>query len=315
MRSSVLLFVLAWVAACASIPAYAPRTISADGPLPLWRVRHADGSHAGWLLGTFHALPANETLDPRIPAAVRGSDALVLEVSPDLGGDRQAVLKRIVAERGTYPAGQPGLDARMPKERYDRLAAAADAAGVPGFAFARMRPWLASSVVALGVVKQAGFDPTRSVESRLVADRGDVPIAELETPEGQLETLAGIDDDVLLRDMGIHADEDSVGSLQALFEAWRIGDVPTIDRLVYDPLVEDPSLQPMYDRLFFARNVAMAAKVTAMMRQGMHPFVAVGSGHMVGARGIVAALRNAGFRVEQVGGSATATAPRVSAAM
>lgn len=300
MRSLLALPSLALLA-CASTPAYVPRPIDPQGPLPLWTVETADGKPAGFLFGTFHVLPKDDRLDPRVLAALAGCDALVLEVSPELDDEDKAVVERITQEHGVYPAGEPGLDERLPGEQYRQLEDAAGEAGVPGFVLKRMRPWLAVSVATIGQAKKAGFDPDNGVEKQLVAARGGVPLVELESVESQLMAMAALPDEVFLSDTAVVDPGGTPGNeLPALYEAWHHGDVDAIERLTFAPLAKEPRLKPMYDTMFFQRNDAMAQAVLARLRAGGRPFVAVGSGHMVGERGLVAQLRAAGFVVTQV---------------
>jgi len=50
----------------------------------------------------------------------------------------------------------------------------------------------------------------------------------------------------------------------------------------------------------YARNVAMAEKIGAVVTSSESHFVAVGAAHLVGPRGILALLRQKGFTVRQV---------------
>ena len=62
---------------------------------------------------------------------------------------------------------------------------------------------------------------------------------------------------------------------------------------------EDPSLLPIYEKLFNDRNRKMVSKIEDYLKGKGIYFVIVGAGHMIGEKGIVETLRKKGYRVEQ----------------
>ncbi|WP_298267048.1 TraB/GumN family protein [Geobacter sp.] len=87
--------------------------------------------------------------------------------------------------------------------------------------------------------------------------------------------------------------------LDAAYRAWESGDAAALEEATLGELKRDPSLEPVFEKLIFARNRAMAAAIERRM-QGKGPvFVVVGAAHLVGPRGIVELLRRKGYRVEQ----------------
>jgi uncharacterized protein YbaP (TraB family) len=51
--------------------------------------------------------------------------------------------------------------------------------------------------------------------------------------------------------------------------------------------------------LFYARNNKMTVKIDDMLKQQGSTFVVVGSGHLIGEKGIVIALKEKGYDVER----------------
>ena len=106
--------------------------------------------------------------------------------------------------------------------------------------------------------------------------------------------------DLMLRDTLQRIDE-VAEETDALIDSWSRGDVDGFAEEIFAPLREDSDFEPLYEKLFFQRNEAMADQLAALARDGRTRFVVVGAGHMVGARGIPRLLAKRGFQVERVG--------------
>ena len=61
-----------------------------------------------------------------------------------------------------------------------------------------------------------------------------------------------------------------------------------------------PQLKPLMTKLLDERNTAMAAKIERFLQTPKSYFVAVGAGHLVGDKGILAQLRRKKLLVEQL---------------
>ena len=85
-----------------------------------------------------------------------------------------------------------------------------------------------------------------------------------------------------------------------LLEAWRKGDDARLEQEVFGELARDPSLAPYYELFYFDRNDRMAQSIAERVDAGGRWFVAVGAGHVVGARGIPSLLSQHGYRVRRV---------------
>jgi hypothetical protein len=302
-RAVIGLFFAIAMASCASAPVVELPPLPADGPLPMWKIETADGAPAGFLLGTFHALPPAFQFDPRVTTSLAACDQLILEINIANVNEHKDEIAKIAETDGILPADAPGLDTRMSKKSFDVIADYAGELNVPGFVLKRMRPWLAVSLVVGGIAKRAGFDAERSTEKALLDVRGALPVAELESVESQLAMLAALPDDVMLGDFDVEgaSGDDPVTGLRSLFSAWRGGDLAKLEDNTFAGLKSDPKQAPLFDKLFFQRNKRMAEQVTAKLAKGERPFVAVGVGHMLGDRGLVALLTAAGYHVTQVG--------------
>ena len=61
-----------------------------------------------------------------------------------------------------------------------------------------------------------------------------------------------------------------------------------------------PQLKPLMTKLLDERNTAMTAKIERFLQTSKSYFVAVGAGHLVGDKGILAQLRRKKLLVEQL---------------
>jgi hypothetical protein len=86
-------------------------------------------------------------------------------------------------------------------------------------------------------------------------------------------------------------------SVTKLADAWKAGDVPTVERIVLQDLRDEPR---MYQRLLVDRNRTWIPKIDALFTRRGRAFVVVGAAHLVGPDGLLAMLRSKGYTIEQL---------------
>jgi uncharacterized protein YbaP (TraB family) len=260
-------------------------------PLPakpaLWEVTGPNGQR-GWLFGTIHALPRPAAWrSPTIDSALNGSDRIVVEIAEVGDG---AAMQREFATLARTP-GQPPLASKLPAALRGKLAQELKEAGLDDSRFADLETWAAALTLARAGAKD--MDSANGIDRAVVALSGKRPVIELEGTRAQLGIFDGLPEaeqrDLLAAVVG-DPDQDS----DSPFEAWLKGDMAAIERDTHRGLLADPELR---QALFTARNQAWTDKITAMLRSGQKPFVAVGGAHMAGAEGLPALLAARGYRV------------------
>ena len=144
----------------------------------------------------------------------------------------------------------------------------------------RFKPWLlALTIMSIGW-QAAGFDPELGLDKhfydRAVADGKQVQ--GLETADYQISRF-----DQMTMDQQDHMLSESLKDLDAeqndvttLAEAWRVGDVPTVERIVLQGLKDDPV---MYQRLLVDRNRNWMPRIESYFTKQGHTFVVVGAAH------------------------------------
>ena len=138
-------------------------------------------------------------------------------------------------------------------------------------------------------------------------------IIELETLEQQIELFLNIPDGDMLLKESLYSLDESELLMTEMVRYWKKGDEVLMNKLLFeDALTEYPAFSDIYDDLFYQRNQQMVKKIDGMLsgrlehktqaqsQQRKSYFVVVGSGHMIGEKGIVNALKEKGYVVERL---------------
>jgi uncharacterized protein YbaP (TraB family) len=294
--------VLVWLAALLALAAPA---LAAD-PVARWPrawvVR--DGDTEITLFGTIHALPKGLSwASPGLEARLAAADTLVVEaVVPD----DPAAMAAIVGTIGLRGDGKP-MAARLQPADYARLQAAAAKAGVPMAALDRMETWLVALTLGNAALARAGIDAQSGVEPQLLARAraAQQPVVGLETIEQQLRFFAGLPDaDQRAMLMATVDETDSAGDAMAtMLSLWKAGDVDAIAAEFDKEMQATPLLR---QRLIVDRNARWADWIAGVMRRPGKVVVAVGTGHLGGADGLLARLAAKGLVPEALPGEPAA---------
>ncbi len=284
--------------ACASVPPPPVET----GELFLWEVQRPDGGGGGaHLLGSVHLSEQELSFDPAVDRALADADTLVLEIAPE---DLDPVfLASLSIEKGHLQGGRT-LDQVIEPETWSALEGRVAEYGLPIESFRPMEPWFALLTLQMLALEREGYDVEKGVETKLSEDAREYgkPTQGLETPEQQLEVFDSLPlalQERQLREFLAQGGAES-SDLSVLLEAWRKGDEARLEQELFGELARDPSLAPYYELFYFERNDRMAQGIAERVDAGGRWFVAVGAGHVVGARGIPTLLQQHGYRVRRV---------------
>lgn len=272
----------------------------AGTPEFLWKVT-TDTSTA-YLIGTLHMVRGSfYPLPKEMEAAFHQSDFLVLEI--DLSKSDPSVMQKLLATKGIYPSGD-SLSKHLTDASRKALSDYLSKQGQPIAAYDRMRPWLVALLLTKGELQKMGFQPELGIDQHFLheARATEKKVLGLETEEFQIGLLAGFPED--LQDEMLRLTLLEVSELRTVADdmmaKWRAGDDKGLDYILTKDTRKHPELLPVQDKMLYDRNITMTAKIETMLASGKTHFVAVGSGHMVGDKGIVALLRKKGYQVEQI---------------
>ena len=301
MRRRLRLFLSAGAllgAACATAPPAPVET----GELFLWEVARPDGGGGvAHLLGSVHLSEQEMSFDPAVDLALAAADTLVLEIAPE--DMNPADIAYLSVERGHFQGGRT-LDQVVDTETWLALEERVAEYGLPIDSFLPMEPWFALLTLQMLALQREGYDVEKGVETKLAEDAQEhgKPTEGLETPQQQLDVFDNLPLELQERQLRefLAQSGGEGGDLSVLLDAWRKGDAARLEQELFGELDRDPSLAPYYELFYFDRNDRMARGIAERVDAGGRWFVAVGAGHVVGARGIPSLLSQHGYLVRRV---------------
>jgi uncharacterized protein len=284
--------------ACATAP---PPAANESGELFLWEVERPDGDGGvAHVLGSVHLSEQELHFDPAVDHALEAADTLVLEIAPEhldpVG------LASLSLEKGQFSDGST-LDRVLAPETWSLLEERAAAYDLPIASFRRMEPWFALLTLQNIALQREGYAIEHGVESQLAEDalEDGKPTQGLETPAEQLGVFDALPLDLQERQLREFLEhKGGERDLSLLLDVWRKGDAARLEEELFGELSRDPALAPYYELFYFDRNARMARGIAERVDAGGRWFVAVGAGHVVGARGIPSLLARHGYRVRRV---------------
>ena len=127
-------------------------------------------------------------------------------------------------------------------------------------------------------------------------------IIELESMESQLALFLDAPDGALLLKQTILELSEMEKEMGDIVSSWNKGQAAKLNALLFTKtLREHPEVLPIFERVFFNRNIKMAQRINSFLHTDKTYFVVVGAGHLIGEKGIVALLENAtAYRIKQL---------------
>lgn len=263
----------------------------------LWEIR-SDAGTEGYLVGSVHLMkPDVYPLDAAFDAAFAASDAVVFEVNLD---SAQTQAQTLLPQLGMY-AGSTTLQDVLSDDTFAKLQATTDSLGLPIARLQRMEPWVVSISLPAILYQRAGYTPGSGIDAHFFqkAKEAGKAIEALETTEEQLRIFDDLPTDLqeaLLR-YSLERAGSTVERMDEIVAAWTQGDTEPLEALFRDEMQQ--TFPTLYERLLVARNQNWMPQIESMLSADARPMIVVGTGHMVGADGLVAMLQAQGYTVEQ----------------
>ncbi len=304
-RASLLLLATAPFALFAASPAFAEAqpaatmetatttAAAAKGPA-MWKVADADTTI--YLFGTVHVLPKElEWYDATIATALEGSDILVTEIPMD--AQSEAAMQQLTMTKGMLPSGTT-LRSLLTPEQAAQYTAVLTKLGAPAEAFDPVKPWLAGLTFSLLPLMQQGYDPNSGVEKVLLGKVGDKPKGALETAEFQIGIFDGMTQDAQVAFMMEAANgmDKAKPMLDRMVAEWAEGDPDQLAEVMNEGM-DDPKVA---EALLYNRNANWAEWIDTRLDQPGTVFIAVGAGHLAGAKSVQDFLAQKGIKVSRV---------------
>jgi uncharacterized protein YbaP (TraB family) len=286
---------LALVATLASSAFVATHAAAESGKGFIWRIER--GGRIGWLVGSIHVLtPDYYPLPDAMEKAFLRSTTLMEEA--DVTQMTSPEVIQLLTTKAIYTDGET-LKTQLSPDTYQMAADRLARFGLPMETFERMRPWMMTLTLVAAEMKRAGFDAEHGVD-RHFFDRA-APLGKhfrtLETLAEQLDIFASFSPKVqeaMLRDT-LKSLDSEISQMKTVADVWQSGDAAALERIVLEPMMKEPAL---YDAMIVKRNRNWVPKIEDCLASG-HCFVVVGAAHLLGPDGLLAALRQKGYAVQQ----------------
>jgi uncharacterized protein len=261
----------------------------------LWTV-HSKAATV-YLFGSIHLLPDNVSWHtPEIDSAMDASSTFVFEAPLDEQG--KAEIADFIRKNGSLPSGTT-LRSLLPKKTLADYERALAAAHLPSDRLDGARPWLAAIVLDVAYLQQMHYVVADGVDQQVFAyaRAHQKHVETFETPAEQLSLFMPKDQKLELQEFDadlneFQAEESTIG---AMVDAWGAGDAKEVGRLMNKSLEGEPGAKKI---LIDDRNRNWIKKLDAMLARSGTYFVTVGTGHLVGPRGVPALLRKQGYKVD-----------------
>jgi uncharacterized protein len=269
---------------------------AADAKTFAWKATGKGG--VVYLIGSIHVMtPDFYPLNPALEAAFKEADLLVEEV--DLAEMLDPAAQMRILSRGML-SGDQSLDKLLSPATLALVRKATGDLGAAGGPLMRFKPWMLAVALQGLELQKAGFDPELGLDKHFYdqAKAAGKAVEGLETADYQISVFDGMtmeQQDRMLAQT-LKELETELASVGKLADAWKAGDVLTVERIVQAEVKAEPML---YQRLLVDRNKNWLPKIEALFGRRVRALVVVGAAHLVGPDGVVAMLKAKGYTVEQ----------------
>ncbi|MBE9568900.1 MAG: TraB/GumN family protein [Proteobacteria bacterium] len=266
-----------------------------------WQVK--SGTTTVYLMGSIHF--ADESFYPlrsEIEQAFEQSQHLAVEL--DISKADQSAYQTLLAQRGMFKTGTTIKDV-IADDTWQALRRQLRKLNVDYDAVKTYKPGILVLTLSAVQAIQLGFDPELGIDAYFLGKANEqtrktpekaVDIIELETMQQQLSLFLDIPNGDLLLKESLYSLDESDQLMADMVRLWKQGDEHGMNKLLFEDAVEEyPAFAGIYDRLFYQRNQQMTEKIITMLSKKDVYFVVVGTGHLIGDRGIVGLLKEKGY--------------------
>ena len=292
---TVRLLILALCVSTASAATAAAQTRTAAKHF-LWTVR--SGANVLYLAGSVHALSADAYPLPAVfEKAFDASGTLVEELN--LAEAESLSAAPMLLAKGMYTDGRT-FDAVVSKDTAALVSERFKQTGLPIEMFRPMKPWMVMLMLTALEAQKAGLEANLGLDKYFYdkATAEKKPVVGLETAEFQIDRFDKMSDalqEQMLRSTLTEMDAQGA-ELKGMIAAWKRGDTAALEKTVRTSFAAYPEA---YGSLIVERNRNWIPELEKCLSRPKPCFVVVGAAHMVGPDGLLALLRQKGYKIEQ----------------
>jgi len=262
----------------------------------LWKVQ--SGTNVMYLAGSVHALTADAyPLNPAYRRAFEASSTLVEEI--DLAEADPLTGGLGLLAKGMYTDGRT-FNTVVSKETAALVAEKLKGTPLALELIQPMKPWMVMLMLEALGAQAAGLDPELGLDKHFynLATGAGKQVIGLETVQYQIDRFDKMPDamqEQLLRSELAEMETEKT-SLRTLLTAWQTGDAAAIEKMLLTSFTDNPAA---YSSLITERNRNWMPQLEACLKRSSPCLVIVGAAHIVGPQGLLALLRQRGYRIEQ----------------
>lgn len=295
MRQRIL-FLAGLLTQLFSLSLFAQKNIDAkpaEGNSLLWKISGNGLEKPSYLFGTIHLICNNDYFfNDNMKKAFDASEKLVLEINLS---DPSTILQ--------YQQGMMLPDGKQLKnfftsenEFQDFSNKLKSQTGIDASMFQTLKP-----LILLSLIAQKSFmcENTSSYEMNLIemSEKNNIPVAGLETTIAQMKIFDDMKDEEIRKILvsGLEDAENDNKIQNEMIAAYKRQDINELHRII----LSSKEFENQEDVLINDRNTDWAEKLPFMMKE-KSCFVAVGAGHLGGAKGVINLLKKKGYKVEPI---------------
>ena len=272
----------------------------------LWRIEK-DGAAPSYLFGTMHVTDPRVTkLSPEASHALTSARTVAIEIAGLTNAKRSEAIARLGKEVRFLDGDH--LDNHVTPEDMDQVRAILAKANLPAEMASTLRPWFLTLLMGTPDCERlraaSGYKFLDMQIEDAALDNGKTRVG-LETIEEQILSMAApsLDSQVA----ALHAnlllsgrDDDMMETMVELYVQRRISAaVPLTEVLLGDKELFAKAFTEFEHEVIDVRNMRMRDRALPLLRKG-GAFIAVGALHLSGRAGLVALLREAGYKVTPI---------------
>ena len=265
----------------------------------LWQASAGKGTL--FLLGSIHFGTSQMYPLPMVmTSSFNKSDTLVVEA--DIGNVDQIQLAQLLASKAMYPDGL-NLRQHLSAETWQKLEQVAQSMGISVELLNMQKPWFVSMTLTALALKQLGFSEDKGIDAHFLSlAKGKKKVVELEGIAWQLSLFDQLTsaEQVMMLEESLRELDEGKAFFDKMLRFWSAGDAAGIQSMFDEGLMAEDSGERLNQLVMLDRNKSMAEKLHALAEKGGQYFVVVGAGHLSGAEGIVARLKQRGYQINQL---------------
>lgn len=252
----------------------------------LWEVKSLNSTV--YLLGSIHLAKAEAyPLADIIEKSFSSCDNLIVEANTD-NIDPFKILKLAMYQDTNT------LEKNVDSSIFNKISSYFEKHKIGKEVFKKYKPWFAVFSILELELSKAGFSNEFGIDVHFMneAKEKGKRILELEGVDKQIELLdtgmQKFSKDFL--DFSLLDIQESALQVDSLFQIWNTGDAAAFEKYSLGQEEAKVEYKDLMNLMLYDRNIEMTKKIEKYLESGSKYFLVVGSGHLVGEKGILARL-------------------------